>query len=177
MLTRRTAIVATARTLVGTAWYLGQGSPAAPAAKGPGTRGGHALAYHAGAGAICLLGGDSEQVDVTREDPLVLEWARVGPASSRPGACGDVARGPPPRESQERQSVLAFGGFTVLGHHKYGPPADDLWELDSNLTWRQIAVQGAAAWAATPPRRANFSIPAAAGSSSMAGSSTDRTDG
>ena len=41
-----------------------------------------------------------------------------------------------------RRSVVAYGGFTVLGPRRYGPPAGELWELDAGLAWRLHAPDG-----------------------------------
>jgi len=106
----------------------------------PGRRAGHALAYHDGARAVCLIGGDAERRDGTQERPWLWDgraWTMpptggAPPVTSLVAAAGDV----------DRRSVLAFGGFAVLGPQKYGPPSGDLWELGPDLTWRRAAVSG-----------------------------------
>jgi hypothetical protein len=109
-------------------------------ASGPGTRAGHALAYHAGAGAICLVGGDSGEVEVTRENPWFWDgrgWSRRVSGSGPPVASLVTLAG-----DLERRSVLAFGGFSVLGPKRYGPPGGDLWELRADLTWHRWTGEG-----------------------------------
>jgi hypothetical protein len=118
---------------------FGQPSAAAPAGS-PGRRAGHALAYHAGARAVCLIGGDAEGRVETQERTwlwngrawTLLRTAGAPPAASLVAAAGDI----------ERQSVLAFGGYPVLGPKQYGPPSGDLWELGADLTWRQPPAAG-----------------------------------
>jgi hypothetical protein len=121
MPTRREAITA----LAALAWQR----PATP-----GTRAGHALAYHAGLNALCMVGGDAPA------DENLETWFWNGTAwtrrtlKDRPivttlvAAVSDVAQ----------KSVLTFGGITVLGK-RYGPPSGDLWELTANGTWRKRA--------------------------------------
>lgn len=138
---RRDALVLTSRALAGAclAPVVRSGSVARAAAS-PGTRAGHALAYHAGHGAVCLIGGDADRLLDTRERPWFWDgtaWNRPAVAIG-PGIASLVAAASDP----ERRSVLAFGGFSVLGVRQYGPPAGDLWELDASLAWRRAAADG-----------------------------------
>ncbi len=100
------------------------------------------MAYHAGASAVCLLGGDHE--DLNRQDPREQAWLWNGQAWRAP-----VTREAPPAVSlvaaaadPHRRSVLIVGGFTVIGPRKYGPPAGDLWELDADGQWRLQTTEG-----------------------------------
>lgn len=106
----------------------------------PGRRAGHALAYHAGARAVVLVGGDYEGMTDTQERP----WFWNGRSWNRP-----LLDGAPPVASlvaaasdAERRSVLTFGGFTVLGPRRYGDPSGDLWELTADLAWRRRSGSG-----------------------------------
>ena len=153
MFTRRAAIVTGSRALAGSALWAGTSPSRAQAPAGPGRRAGHAMAFHAGAAAVCLLGGDHD--DLNRDDPREQAWLWNGvvwgvrrtavapPAVSLVAAASDSAR----------KSVLIFGGFTVIGLWKYGPPAADLWELDADLRWRQHAPDGL-----RPPARHHHAI-------------------
>jgi hypothetical protein len=106
----------------------------------PGRRAGHALAFHAGAKAICLVGGDDDSMIDTRERPWFWDgraWNRpavpIGPrTSSLVAAAGDPGR----------KSILAFGGFALLGVKQYGPPLGELWELDEALAWHKAPDDG-----------------------------------
>jgi hypothetical protein len=110
---------------------------------GPGPRAGHAMAWHGGAGATCLIGGDRKGIEDGSPREQVWLWNgrhwRQHPAADAPQATSLVAVAADP----ERGSVLAFGGFRILGPRKYGPPAGDLWELDRTLSWRRHAPAGA----------------------------------
>jgi hypothetical protein len=100
------------------------------------------MAYHAGAGAVSLLGGDYAGLDPN--EPREQAWLWNGQRWSAPAT--PVA---PPAVSlvasvgdPERKSVLIFGGFSVLGPRRYGAPSGDLWELDADLRWRTHAPDG-----------------------------------
>lgn len=100
----------------------------------PGTRAGHALAYHAGLNATCLLGGDAPA------DENLEPWFWNGTAwtaravRDRPIVTTLVTA----VSDLEKKSVLAFGGITVLGK-RYGPPMGQLWELTATGSWRRHA--------------------------------------
>jgi hypothetical protein len=98
------------------------------------------MAYHAGTGAVCLVGGDREGTGDTREEPWFWngrQWDKRATAGA-PGVTSLVAAAADP----QRRSVLTFGGFAVLGPRRYGPPAGDLWELEANSSWRRHDVEG-----------------------------------
>ena len=107
---------------------------------GPGPRAGHAMAYHAGLRAICLVSGDRDGTDVTREEPWLWDgrsWTtRAG--GQAPGST--TLRGA--ASDPERKSILIFGGLTILGPRKYGPPSSELWELDAKGAWRRRTPSG-----------------------------------
>jgi hypothetical protein len=116
-------------------------SGAAPPSASPGRRAGHALAYHAGARAVCLIGGDADDRADTSERTWLWNghaW-RLGSTTGAPPAASLVAAA----ADVDRRSVLAFGGFAVLGATGYGPPSGDLWELDADLTWHRPSASGA----------------------------------
>jgi hypothetical protein len=137
---RRDALALTSSGMAGALLAPAMDAATALAAATPGTRAGHALAHHAGAGAVCLIGGDAESLLDTYERPWFWDgktWSHpavgIGPhTASLVAAAGDP----------ERRSVLAFGGFSVLGVRQYGPPAGDLWELDASLAWRKAPADG-----------------------------------
>lgn len=137
MPTRREALTAGAKAAIGTACcgVLGAREDRAHAAVArPGPRAGHALAYHAGLGAMCLIGGDDAGPDRPREEPWLWNgrtWTMRRMADG-PGVTSLVAATSDP----ERKSVLVFGGFSVLGQHRYGPPMGELWELTAEGAWR-----------------------------------------
>jgi hypothetical protein len=143
MPTRREAIAAAAKAAIGTACcgLMATRADAAPAAGArPGQRAGHALAYHAGLAAMCLIGGDDDGPDRPREEPWLWngrEWTmrRTGDG---PGVASLVVAASDP----ERKSVLIFGGFSVLGRQRYGPPMGELWELTAEGAWRRPPVEG-----------------------------------
>jgi hypothetical protein len=100
------------------------------------------MAWHAGARAICLIGGDRDGIEVGSPREQVWLWDgrswRQQPTVDAPPAASLVAAA----ADAERGSVLAFGGFSILGPRKYGPPAPDLWELDRTLAWRRHQPDG-----------------------------------
>lgn len=106
----------------------------------PGTRAGHALAWHGGANAVCLVGGDDAAMIDRRERP----WLWDGRAWRRPatGLGPDTASLLTAAADPDRRSIWTFGGFAVLGVRQYGPPVGELWELDASLTWRKAAADG-----------------------------------
>ena len=110
------------------------------AAGEPGRRAGHALAYHAGVGAVCLIGGDADGPERPSEQPWFWngrDWTMRNIAGG-PAVASLVAAADDP----DRRSVLMFGGFTVLGRQRYGPPMGELWELTADLVWRRHAADG-----------------------------------
>jgi hypothetical protein len=137
---RRHAIGLVAGGLAGVRLRHDSLSAAPPPSPSPGRRAGHALAYHGGARAICLIGGDADdRVDTAERTWLwdgrawsLARTAGAPPAASLVAAAGDVGR----------RSVLAFGGFAILGAKGYGPASGDLWELDADLTWRRPSAAG-----------------------------------
>ena len=143
MPTRREALAAAAKAAIGAACsgLMATWADAAPAAGArPGQRAGHALAYHAGLAAMCLIGGDDEGPDRPREEPWLWngrEWTmrRMGDG---PGVASLVVAASDP----ERKSVLIFGGFSVLGRQRYGPPMGELWELTAEGAWRRPPAEG-----------------------------------
>jgi hypothetical protein len=109
-------------------------------AAGPGTRAGHAMAYHAGFGAVCLLGGDREAMGSPTEQPWFWDgrqWATRGTAATPPARTLPAAAGDP-----ERRSVLLFGGGAILAPGKYGDALNDLWELRADGTWMHHETPG-----------------------------------
>lgn len=121
--------------------WFGRGISAhQPATTGPGPRAGHGIAYHAGLGAICLVGGDRAGDDVAREQAWFwngTRWANRSTGEPKgsttlPGVVSDP----------ERKSVLIFGGLTILGPRKYGPPSGELWELDAQGAWQRRTPGG-----------------------------------
>ena len=78
------------------------------------------MAYHAGAAAVCLLGGD--YAGLNPQDPCERAWLWNGqqwtapPTREAPPAVSLVAAAGDP----ERKSVLIFGGFTVSGRGSTG---------------------------------------------------------
>jgi hypothetical protein len=110
---------------------------------GPGPRAGHAMAWHAGRRAICLLGGDRVGLPsaVPAEDVWTWDgrhWLRADTSGAGPQAASLVAAAGDPH----RGSVLAYGGFRIEGPQKYGAPAGELWELDRGLAWRRHDALG-----------------------------------
>jgi hypothetical protein len=111
---------------------------AADVVPGPGPRAGHAMAWHAGRRAICLLGGDraGPAIDHPPEEVWLWDgarWAKAATSGEAPPASSLVAAA----ADADRGSVLAYGGFQVLGPRKYGAPGDTLWELGPDLAWRR----------------------------------------
>jgi hypothetical protein len=100
------------------------------------------MALHGGSSAICLIGGDRDESKVDRERPWFWDgkaWTmRDSGAGDAPAVASLVALVADAAEG----SVLAYGGFAVLGPRKYGPPQDALWELDARLAWRRHPVTG-----------------------------------
>jgi hypothetical protein len=104
----------------------------------PGPRAGHALAYHAGLNATCLIGGDAPDGPDTR----VWLWngstwtqraqKDTPPATSLVAAVSDL----------DRRSILTFGRFPILARNRYGSPTGELWELSANGTWRKRDATG-----------------------------------
>ena len=124
MPTRREAL----KALAGLAWQ--------PTTPGP--RAGHALAYHAGLNATCLIGGDAPDGPDTR---LWLwncsTWTQraqkdTPPATSLVVAVSDL----------DRRSTLTFGGVPILARNRYGSPTGELRELSANGTWRKHVADG-----------------------------------
>jgi hypothetical protein len=98
------------------------------------------LAYHAGIGAMCLIGGDGEGPDRPREQPWFWngrEWT-TRRMDEGPGVASLVVAASDP----SRKSVLTFGGFSVLGRQRYGPPMGELWELTADGVWRRPSTDG-----------------------------------
>jgi hypothetical protein len=143
MYTRRQACLAAARAAA--AVVAGSRLRADPRPDAtPGPRAGHAMAFHGGAAAICLIGGDRAEPEVARERPWFWDgkqWTmRTGDRPDAPGVASLVALVSDAAEG----SVIAYGGFSVLAPRKYGPPQDALWELDAGLAWRRHPAAGEA---------------------------------
>jgi hypothetical protein len=140
MPTRRDILISGATALAG---FAAARIVSADDRPGPGPRAGHAMAWHGGARAICLIGGDRHEIETGAPLEQVWLWDgrgwRLHQATGAPPATSLVAAA----ADAERGSVLAFGGFSILGPQKYGPPAGDLWELDRTLVWRRHHPQGA----------------------------------
>lgn len=132
MYTRRDVLTAALAGLAGTRLSAADG------VAGPGPRAGHAMAWHAGRRAVCLLGGDRAglAVESPPEEVWLLDgsgWTRAVTSGEAPPAASLVAAA----SDADRGSVLAYGGFQVLGPRKYGAPGDTLWELGPDLAWRR----------------------------------------
>jgi hypothetical protein len=134
---RRDLLITAAHGAAGLLTAARAGRAAPPA---PGERSGHALAWHAAAAAVCLLGGsDAAMVDTFERPWLWNGRAWVQPRIvTGPLAASLVAAAADP----DRRSVWMFGGFSVVAPRRHGPPVGDLWELDGSLAWRRAEPDG-----------------------------------
>jgi len=98
------------------------------------------MAYHAGHAAICLVGGDRDGGDVAREQGWFWDGTRWAIRST--GEPKGSTTLPGVASDPERKSVLIFGGLTILGPRKYGPPSGELWELDAQSAWQRRTPDG-----------------------------------
>ena len=98
------------------------------------------MAFHAGAGAVCLFGGDHAPLQTGLEQPWLWhgrQWTRRE-ADGGPPLVSLVAVAADPA----RRSVLAHGGKTLLAPKQYGTADGVLWELDADLKWRRRIAEG-----------------------------------
>jgi len=120
----------------------GVGAARADQTPGPGPRAGHAMAWHAGIGAICLIGGDRPGVEAGAPREQVWLWNGRAWTTRSAGEAPHAASLVAAVADVERRSVFAYGGFRIEGPRKYGAPAGELWELDHDLVWRRHDGEG-----------------------------------
>jgi Kelch motif len=132
VLSRRQWLATLGSAIAGAGAFPGLGRLSA-ATTGPGPRAGHALAYHAGRHAVCLLGGYTGTAP-RQELPYFWNGGRWERESSPAGA-GPFARTHASAVyASKHDVVLYFGGLTL----STGKPTGELWTLKADGRWETV---------------------------------------